>query len=108
MSTLGFSDALSQSGVRYLAASPETMLAPGVPTTVAEAIAGHLDDPAAMAKAMVHDTVSHHYNIGGQGYAPAAAFDVIDTDPQKIATMRDACASVVTKQTTTRDRPSPR
>jgi len=36
MSTLGFADALSQDGVKYLAASPETMLAPGTPTSVAE------------------------------------------------------------------------
>jgi hypothetical protein len=33
-STLGFADALSQDGVKFLAASPETMLAPGVPTGV--------------------------------------------------------------------------
>jgi hypothetical protein len=90
MATVGFTDALSRSGVHYLAASPETMLAPGVPTTVAESIVRHPDDPAAMAKAVVHATMSHRYLSPGGAYAPAAAFDVIDCDPGKIATMRSA------------------
>lgn len=91
MSTLGFADALSQDGVKYLAASPETMLAPGVPTGVAEDIAAHLDDPAAMAAAVVKDTMNTRYGMPGMGtYGPAAAMDVLDLDPQKIATMRNA------------------
>jgi hypothetical protein len=91
MSTLGFADALSRDGVRYLAASPETMLAPGVPTGVAEDIAAHLDDPAAMAAAVVKDTMNTRYGMPGMGtYGPAAAMDVLDLDPQKIATMRNA------------------
>ena len=51
MDTMGFADALSHAGVRYLAASPETMLAPGVPSDVAHAIASHENDPEAMARA---------------------------------------------------------
>jgi hypothetical protein len=90
MSTLGFADALSRDGVKYLAASPETMLAPGVPTDVADDIAKHVDDPAAMAKAVVKDTMSTKYGLGGMSYKPAAAMDVLDLDPKKIATMRDA------------------
>jgi hypothetical protein len=90
MSTVGFADALSHDGVKYLAASPETMLAPGTPTSVAEDIAAHIDDPAAMAKAIVKDTMSTKYGIGGQTYKPAAAMDVLDLDPKKIATMREA------------------
>jgi hypothetical protein len=90
MSTLGFADALSQDGVKYLAASPETMLAPGTPTSVAEDIAQHIDDPAAMAAAIVKDTMSTKYGLGGQTYKPAAAMDVLDLDSTKIATMRDA------------------
>ena len=90
MATVGFTDALSRSGVHYLAASPETMLAPGVPTTVAEAIVRHPDDPAAMAKAVVQATMSHRYFSPAGAYAPAAAFDVIDCDPAKVATMRSA------------------
>ncbi len=53
MSTLGFADALSRVGVKYLAASPETMLSPGVPTGVADAIARSIDDPNAMASGVV-------------------------------------------------------
>src|SRR5579864_7500559 len=49
MDTLGFADALSHAGVKWLAASPETMLAPGVPSDVARAIASHENDPHAMA-----------------------------------------------------------
>src|ERR1700722_9189042 len=91
MSTLGFADALSQDGVRFLAASPETMLAPGTPTSVAEDIAQHLDDPAAMAKAIVADTMHTRYGMPGMGsYTPAAAMDVLDLDAQKIGAMRSA------------------
>jgi hypothetical protein len=91
MSTLGFADALSQDGVKYLAASPETMLAPGTPTSVAEDIASHVDDPAAMAKAVVTDVMHTKYGMPGMGsYTPAAAMDVLDLDSKKIATMRDA------------------
>ena len=90
MSTLGFADALSQDGVMYLAASPETMLAPGVPTGVAEDIARNADDPAAMARAIVKDTMHTHYGTPAGSYTPAAAMDVLDLDPQKMATMRTA------------------
>jgi hypothetical protein len=91
MSTLGFADALSRDGVKYLAASPETMLAPGVPTTVADAIARNIDDPVAMAKAVVKETMSTRYGLPGMDeYAPAAAMDVLDLDPGKIGAMRDA------------------
>ena len=90
MSTLGFADALSQDGVRYLAASPETMLAPGVPTGVAEDIARHEDDPASMAKALVSDAMRTHYDSFAGSYTPAAAMDVLDLDPQKMVAMRAA------------------
>jgi hypothetical protein len=90
MSTLGFADALSQDGVKFLAASPETMLAPGVPTGVAEDIARNAGDPAAMAKAIGKDTMHTHYGSPAGSYTPAAAMDVLDLDPQKMATMRSA------------------
>lgn len=87
MSTLGFADALSHAGVRYLAASPEVMLSPGVPTDVAEAIAQHPDDPKGMARAVTTATMHERYGVPGEHYGPAAAFDVLDLDPQKIARM---------------------
>jgi hypothetical protein len=91
MSTLGFADALSQDGVKYLAASPETMLAPGTPTSVAEDIASHIDDPDAMAKAIAKDTMHTKYGMPGMGsYTPAAAMDVLDLDATKIGAMRSA------------------
>ncbi|HEV3092159.1 MAG TPA: hypothetical protein VGX91_12040 [Candidatus Cybelea sp.] len=82
---MGFADALSHAGVRYLAASPETMLAPGVPSDVAHAIARHQNDPAAMARAVVGDVMRTTYDAGEFGFGPAAAFDVLDLDPRKIA-----------------------
>jgi hypothetical protein len=86
MDTLGFADALSQTGVRWLAASPETMLAPGVPTGVAHAIASHQGDPRGMADAVVADVMRTKYGFGGLGgFGPAAAFDVLDLDAQKLA-----------------------
>jgi hypothetical protein len=85
MDTMGFADALSHAGVRYLAASPETMLAPGVPSDVAHAIAAHQNDPKAMAKAVVNDVMRTTYDAGDfGGFGPAAAFDVLDLDPAKI------------------------
>jgi hypothetical protein len=92
MDTMGFADALSKAGVRYLAASPETMLAPGVPSDVAHAIASHENDPKAMARGVVSDVMRTKYDAGDfGGFGPAAAFDVLDLDPAK---MRFAEASI--------------
>jgi len=86
MATLGFESALSRAGVRFLAASPETMLAPGVPTGVALDIAHNTGDPVAMASAVVGRVMSERYDAGAAGqFGPAAAFDVFDLDPKKIA-----------------------
>ncbi|MGP8101924.1 MAG: hypothetical protein ACLQHL_14385, partial [Candidatus Cybelea sp.] len=92
MDTMGFADALSKAGVRYLAAIPETMLAPGVPSDVAHVIASHENDPKAMAKGVVGDVMRTKYDAGDfGGFGPAAAFDVLDLDPAK---MRLAEASI--------------
>jgi hypothetical protein len=86
MATMGFADALSHAGVRYLAASPETMIAPGVPTHVAEEIASHQHDAAAMARGVVGDVMHTRYDAGPLGsFAGAAAFDVLDLEPSKVA-----------------------
>jgi hypothetical protein len=91
MATVAFASELSHAGVRYLAASPETMLAPGVPSSVAHDIAHHVDDPHAMAKAVVADTMSTTYGAGEAGtFSPAAAFAVIDCAPRKIAAVENA------------------
>jgi hypothetical protein len=71
--------------VKYLAASPETMLAPGVPSNVAHAIASHENDPKAMGKAVVNDVMRAKYDAGDfGGFGPAAAFDVLDLNPEKM------------------------
>jgi len=85
MASLGFSDELSHAGVKFLAASPETMLSPGTPTTVAGAIARHPDDPVAMAHAVVRDVMDYTYEVGAQRWHPAAAFDVLDLANDKWA-----------------------
>src|SRR5579871_3859133 len=97
MATMGFADALSHAGVRYLAASPETMLAPGVPSDVAHAIASHENDPASMATSIVRDVMRAKY--------AAAAFDVLDLDPAKlrlaeaaIKRLNDDAGTAATKQ----------
>ncbi len=85
MDTMGFADALSHAGVKWLAASPETMLAPGVPSGVAHAIASHETDPQAMSEAIVSEVMNARYDAGGLGtFGPAAAFDVLDLDGRKI------------------------
>jgi hypothetical protein len=94
MSTLGFASSLSHAGVAFLAASPEVMLAPGVPSTVAHAIAQNGDDPKAMAKAVVATTMKQKYGLGDQSYGAAAAFNVLDLAPEKIATMESAVRSL--------------
>jgi len=87
MATLGFSSALSHAGVRYLAASPETMLAPGVPSEVAIDIAAHTGDPAAMARGVVDRVMETRYFPSNGDWSPAAAFDVLDLDPKKTASI---------------------
>lgn len=83
---MGFADALSHAGVRYLAASPETMLAPGVPSDVAHVIASHENDPQSTADGIVNDVMRTKYGVDGLGsFGPAAAFDVLDLAPTKIA-----------------------
>lgn len=93
MASLGFADALSHAGVKYLAASPETMLSPGVPSNVADAIAKHPDDASSMGSAIVADVMRHNYGVDGDTWKPAAAFDVLDLDAPK---MRDVESSVKT------------
>ena len=94
MATVAFSSSLSNAGVKYLAASPETMLAPGVPTNVAHDIAAHASDPVKMAKAIVATTMNKTYGTREDGFAPAAAFDVIDLDPAKMKTVRDSVTAL--------------
>jgi hypothetical protein len=88
MATLGFADALSRAGVRYLCASPETMLAPGVPSAkVADALTV---DGDRWPEAVVDATMRATYGPRGDAYHPAAAFDVFDLDPAKMTAIRDA------------------
>lgn len=87
MSSLGFADDLSHAGVKYLAASPETMLSPGTPSTVAHAIAQHTDDSVAMAGAVVKNVMQYQYGMGGEHWHPAACFDVLDLSSTKWATL---------------------
>jgi hypothetical protein len=95
MATESFSYALSRAGVRWLAASPETMIAPGVPTTVAADIAHHENSPVAMARAVVHRAMSTQYEMpDGERFGPAAAFDVIDLAPRKMAAMQTAVGAL--------------
>ena len=94
MASLGMESALSHAGVRFLAASPETMIAPGAPSDIAEDIAQHQSDPQAMAKAVVHHTMSTRYGVEGERFGPAAAFDMLDLDPKKIAAMEQAVKSL--------------
>ena len=100
MASLGFADALSHVGVKYLAASPETMVSPGVPSTVAQAIASNTGDAHAMAKAVVDNVMDYKYGIGSFTYGPAAAFDVLDVSrtalapvEQSVKALNDAIAA---------------
>jgi hypothetical protein len=91
MATVGFADTLSHTGVRYLAASPETMLAPGVPSA---AFADTLTRGANWPQAAVDVTMRARYGSGADSYHPAAAFDVLDLDNTKIASMESAIADL--------------
>jgi hypothetical protein len=94
MASLGFADELSHAGVKYLAASPETMVSPGVPSNVADAIAKHADDTSAMADGVVTDVMRQKYGEAWQTWNPAAAFDVLDLDPEKIRNVENAVKAV--------------
>lgn len=87
MATVGFADTLSHVGVRYLAASPETMLAPGVPSA---AFADTLTRGTHWPQDAVDVTMRTHYGSGADMYHPAAAFDVLDLDAAKVAHVRSA------------------
>lgn len=108
MASMGFIDALSTAGVKYLAASPETMLAPGVPSNVADAIAKHTADPSAMAQNIVDTVMNTHYGTGALRYGPAAAFDVFTLDHTRVTAAEaaikrfndDAAASGTTAERT--------
>jgi hypothetical protein len=90
MATLGFADTLSHIGVRYLAASPETMLAPGVPSA---AFADTLTHGNKWAQDAVDATMRARYGSGAGAYHPAAAFDVLDLDATKIANVRSTISA---------------
>ena len=107
MATLGFESALSHAGVKFLAASPETMLAPGVPSSVAQAIAD-APTPQRMAHDIVNATMHYRYSIAGESYGPAAAFDVLDLDPTKINAMQHDVGALNDALTTAAHRPGAR
>jgi len=90
MSSLGFADSLSRAGVRFLCASPETMLAPGVPSAKV-AVDLTKADPSQWPREVVDDTMRTKYGV--DGYHPAAAFDVLDLDPKKMDEVRHAVKS---------------
>jgi hypothetical protein len=94
MASLGFADALYHAGVRYLAASPETMVSPGVPSNVADAIAKHPGDAKAMGSAIVGDVMHQKYGIGDEQWGPAAAFDVLDLDAPKMRAIEQSVKGV--------------
>ncbi len=85
MASLGFADALSHAGVKWLAASPETMVSPGVPSSVADAVAKNGNDAQAMGASLVRDVMQQNYGADAFAWKPAAAFDVLDLDPRKRA-----------------------
>jgi len=93
MASLGFADELSHAGVKYLAASPETMVSPGVPSNVADAIAKH-SDAQSMAKGVVSDVMRQKYGPGWQSWNPAAAFDVLDLGPGKMEAVEHSVKSL--------------
>jgi hypothetical protein len=94
MASLGFADALSHAGVAYLAASPETMISPGVPSDVADAIAKHPNDARAMGTALVNDVMRQKYGVDGEVWGPAAAFDVLDVDGERVRSVETSVKDV--------------
>ena len=94
MSSLGFADELSHAGVKYLAASPETMVSPGVPSDVADAIAKNAGDTNAMARGVVKDVMHQKYGMAGQTWGPAAAFDVLELDASKMRNVEQSVKSL--------------
>ncbi|MDE2572970.1 MAG: hypothetical protein KGM44_10680 [bacterium] len=94
MSTLGFAEELSRAGVKYLAASPETMIAPGVPSGAVAQAVQQGGDPQSLAHGIVDAVMDRSYGVDGMPYRPAAAFNVLDLAPEKIAAMERAVRAV--------------
>ncbi|MDQ6933390.1 MAG: hypothetical protein M3160_09495 [Candidatus Eremiobacteraeota bacterium] len=108
MATLGFEDALSKAGVHYLAASPETMLSPGVPSAIAGAICDNADDEKAMARAVVDTTMQTKYGDETGHYTPAAAFDVLDVSTDKMTAVTSSVTDLNAALTQAARKPSVR
>ena len=64
------------------------MVSPGVPSDVADAIAKSNGDVNAMASGIVKDIMHQKYGMDGQTWGPAAAFDVLDLDANKVRTWK--------------------
>ncbi|MDQ6825315.1 MAG: hypothetical protein M3007_07625 [Candidatus Eremiobacteraeota bacterium] len=88
MATIGFADALSHSGVHFLAASPETMIAPGVPSAQFADVLTRGGEH--WMQDAVDVTMRARYGDRSESWHPAAAFDIVSLDEKKIAGVRQA------------------
>ena len=91
--TLTVAETLASVGVRYLAASSETTIAPGIPAAVLHDISANINDPRRMAQAVVNRVMSTTYvqtdKMGDTlRYHPAADFMVLDLAPEKMAELK--------------------
>src|SRR5581483_9242366 len=68
----------------------EIMLAPGVPSEVAQPIARFQNYPERMAREVVETTLNYRYATEEGTFAPAAAFSVLDTSPERLDAVRAA------------------
>jgi hypothetical protein len=93
MATIGVAETLSAVGVKYLYATSETSIAPGIPGGILHEIAEHVHNPQAQGKAVVDEVMNTAYVQKDRSgkvitYHPVANFMMLDLDPQKINAMK--------------------
>lgn len=91
--TVTVAETLSSVGVRFLAASSETTIAPGVPAELLHDIAANVDNPQKMARDVVNRVMDTAYLQTDNAddslrYHPAANFMVLDLQSSKIMALK--------------------
>ena len=92
MATIRDAETLSAAGVRYVLATSESSMAPGVSGYTLLDLAAHANDPQAQGRALVDRVMNTIYEVNEHGhlilYHPVANFMMLDLDPKKIGPLK--------------------
>jgi hypothetical protein len=92
MATIADAETLSAAGVRYLYATSESSMAPGVSGYTLLDLVAFPNDPQAQGRALVDRVMNTYYEVNEHGhlifYHPVANFMLLDLDPKKIVPLK--------------------